>query len=65
MRLIGATEAATIANTSKQRIYQAVDRGDLKAELRKPLVLRLDEVERFAKLEKSKGGRPKKKGSEE
>lgn len=57
---MGAKQAASVLGVKPQRVYQAVDTGELPCVLRRPLVLKLEDVEAFRDREKSKGGRPKK-----
>jgi hypothetical protein len=61
MPLISVTQAAKLANTSRTRIYNAIERGELIREPGLPFVLlRSEEVEAFARRKVSRGGRPRK-----
>ena len=59
--LIGPTKAAELAGTTRQRIYMAIKRGELRTLPDVPVVLLdRDEVAAWAERPASKGGRPKK-----
>ena len=62
MALITVLQAADMVGTTHQRIYKAIERGDLKTVPDLPVkLLRTEDVEAWAKIPVSKGGRPRKK----
>ncbi len=61
MPLIGITEAAALAQTTRTRVYNAIKRGDLTPAPDLPvLLLDPEQVTRWGQNSPSKGGRPRK-----
>lgn len=66
MTLITVPKAAELVGSTHQRIYNAIKRGELVPVPDLPVkVLRSEDVEAWAKLPASKGGRPRKQADEE
>ena len=61
--LITISEAAALANTTRERIYSAIERRELVLIVDKPRVKLLDAgaVDAWGRKPKDKGGRPRKK----
>lgn len=59
-KLLSISQAAKVANTTRERVYHAIGRGELTPTITEPVVL-LDaaQVETWGAQPKSKGGYPK------